>query len=481
MSTTDISFLFVFLPLSLCVCVAGAKWQKYILLIFSLFFYACGSPKYFVLFICMVVVNVVLSYIIQICHKAKGRIAWLGGIIVLIAGILLNVGMLFYYKYYDFAVTNINNFFDMSIFTKNLLLPLGISFFTFKAISLLVDVYKGKVLLTNNPCYAALYLSFYGQVVSGPISRYSEFYENYNDESLSKNKFERFSDGSYLFIKGFCKKVLIANVLSPLVVEIFSMQMENTSAALLWIGSIAFSMQLYYDFSGYSDMAIGIGRMYGISCKANFDYPYCTKSLSEFWRRWHISLGTWFKEYIYFPMGGSRVKSKLRLFFNLFVVWLFTGIWHGSSWAFVFWGLAYFVLIALEKATNMPQRLNSKMARAIYRIFCLFIINLQWVIFNSVSLKTGLNYIKHMFVSAGNDMANTRAIVLLQQYGIFLFIAIIFSVPIIPKVKEILDKRNKSMRLAFGVVEAILLMILFVCAMSFVVAGQNNPFLYGNF
>lgn len=196
---------------------------------------------------------------------------------------------------------------------------------------MLVDVYKEKIVLSKNPCYVALYLSFYGQVVSGPIARYGEFYENYNDENLSKGIFERFSNGSYLFVKGFCKKILIANVLSPMVVEIFSMEIHDTSAALLWLGSIAFSMQLYYDFSGYSDMAIGIGEMYGIKCKENFNYPYCTKSISEFWRRWHISLGNWFKEYIYFPLGGSRVKSKIRLFFNLFVVWLLTGIWHGAS------------------------------------------------------------------------------------------------------------------------------------------------------
>lgn len=480
MSTTDMSFLFAFLPLSLCACLAGAKVQKYILLIFSLFFYACGSPKYFILFIGMVIVNIGLSYIIQACNKRK-KVFEVGRIISLIVGILLNVGVLFYYKYFDFAITNINSVFGMNFATKNLLLPLGISFFTFKAISLLVDVYKGKVVLKGNPCYAALYLSFFGQVVSGPISRYGEFYEKYDDESLNNNKFERFSEGSYLFVKGFCKKVLIANVLSPVVVEIFSMEMRDTSAALLWLGSIAFSMQLYYDFSGYSDMAIGIGKMYGINCNENFNHPYCTRSISEFWRRWHISLGTWFKEYIYFPMGGSRVKSKIRLFFNLLVVWLCTGIWHGASWAFVFWGLAYFVVIAIEKATKMPERLKSNLAKIIYRVFCLMFINFQWVIFNSVSLKTGLNYIKHMFVSAGNELANIRTVVLLQQYGIFIVVAIIFSAPVISKIKELTEKKIKKFRFVVGAVEAIVLMLLFICAMSFVIAGQNNPFLYGNF
>lgn len=480
MSTTDILFLLTFLPVSLLACIANSKIQKYVLLIISLFFYACGSIKYFTLFLSMVVVNIVLGYIIQICNKEKKAIKIIKGLILTI-GVLTNVGLLFYYKYYDFAVININDIFGVSISTKNLLLPLGISFFTFKAISMLVDVYKGKVILSKNPCYAALYLSFYGQVVSGPISRYGEFYENYTEENLSKNKFERFSDGSYLFVKGFCKKILIANVLSPVVVEIFSMNMEYTSAGLLWLGSIAFSMQLYYDFSGYSDMAIGLGNMYGIKSNENFNYPYCTKSISEFWRRWHISLGNWFKEYIYFPMGGSRVKGKLRLFFNLFVVWLCTGIWHGANWTFIFWGLAYFVVIAFEKITNMPNRLKSNILRVAYRIFCLLFINFQWIIFNSVTLEKGLDYIKHMFMSSGNELAKTRALALLQQYGLFIAIAIIFSVPIVPKVKEILEKKNKKVRLLFGILEAIILMILFVAAMSFTVAGKNNPFLYGNF
>ena len=319
MSTTDMLFLLVFLPVSLLACIMSAKLQKYILLIISLFFYACGSVKYFTLFIGLLLVNIVLGYIIQICNKDNKIVKIVKGF-VLAVGILINSGLLFYYKYYDFAVVNVNEIFGVSIQTKNLLLPLGISFFTFKAISMLVDIYRGKVQLSKNPCYAALYLSFYGQIVSGPIARYGEFYDNYTEEYLSKNKFERFSDGSYLFVKGFCKKILIANVLSPVVVEIFSMNMDYTSAGLLWLGSIAFSMQLYYDFSGYSDMAIGLGNMYGIKCNANFNYPYCTKSISEFWRRWHISLGTWFKEYIYFPMGGSRVKSKIRLFFNLLVI-----------------------------------------------------------------------------------------------------------------------------------------------------------------
>lgn len=266
---------------------------------------------------------------------------------------MLNVGILFYYKYYDFTIENINQVFHTEFGAKNLLLPMGNSFFVFKSISLLVDVYKGTVQLEKNPVCSALYLSFFGQIVSGPICRYNDFYQNWKADGLAG-----FSEGGYRFVRGFIKKVLIANMLSPVANEIFNMDMMQTSAPLLWLGAICYSLQLYYDFSGYSDMAIGIGQVYGIHCMENFNYPYATKFVSEFWRRWHISLGAWFKDYIYIPLGGSRVGIKTRLFFNLLVVWIATGIWHGANWTFIFWGLAYFLAIAFEKV-NIPDEFPS--------------------------------------------------------------------------------------------------------------------------
>ena len=312
MATTDVVFVFIFLPVSLLTLAFRPNLQKYVLLLLSLFYYACGSPKYFVLLLGMLVLNVGLAYIIGMMKEKGWEKRW--SLLALVAGIGLNTGVLFYYKYFDFVTVGINQVFGTTIGARELLLPMGISFFTFKAISLLIDVYRGTVILKKNPVYGALYLSFFGQIVSGPICRYHEFYEKTKGKSNKKAVWDMFSDGGYLFVKGFIKKVLFANILSLIVVEIFAMDLEQTSAPLLWLGAISYSLQLYYDFSGYSDMAIGIGQMFGISCPKNFDYPYITKSISEFWRRWHITLGAWFRDYIYIPLGGSRVNSRARLY-----------------------------------------------------------------------------------------------------------------------------------------------------------------------
>ena len=274
--------------------------------------------------------------------------------------------------------------------------------------------------------------------------------------------------------------MVLANVLSHIVTEVFATDITDTSKALLWLGAISFSLYLYYDFSGYSDMAIGIGQMFGIQCQENFNYPYITASVSEFWRRWHISLGTWFKEYIYFPLGGSRVNSKARLYFNLLVVWFLTGIWHGANWNFIAWGLFYFVLIAFEKTTGWPKNFKSRIAQIAYRILTLLFINFQWVLFNSADLHSGLRYIKHMLISPANALADKRALILFGEYGIFVVAGIIFAMPVIPWIKEKASK-NKTASRVVDVVCAVALCVMFLWALSFVVAGQNNPFMYASF
>lgn len=235
----------------------------------------------------------------------------------------------------------------------------------FKSISLLIDVYCGKVVLGKNPVDSALYLSFFAQITSGPICRYNEFYEDNTN----------FARGGYYFVLGFVKKVLLANVLSIITVEVFGMDFSKTTPALLWLGAICYSLQLYYDFAGYSDMAVGLGEMCGISCCENFNYPYMTASVSEFWRRWHISLGSWFRDYVYIPLGGSRTKSKGRIYLNLFVVWLLTGIWHGANWTFIVWGLLYFVVISFEKIFQLPKKSILKQGEApiVFVRWCLLI------------------------------------------------------------------------------------------------------------
>lgn len=481
MSTTDITFLFIFLPISLVTYLMKTQWQKYILLLLSLFFYACGSPQYFVLFLVAVVVNVALGYGINAKNSGGGTYVRCAlSTLCLVVGILFNVSLLFYYKYYDFAVNNMNQWFSTNFQAKNLLLPLGISFFVFKAISFLVDVYRGEVDLKKNPVYPALYLSFFAQIQSGPICRYGDFYSEYEQEMSIRDKVSNITTGGYLFVRGFAKKMVLANVLSHITTEVFAMDVAETSKALLWLGAISFSLQLYYDFSGYSDMAIGIGQMFGIYCPDNFNYPYITASVSEFWRRWHISLGTWFKEYIYFPLGGSRVKSKVRLYFNLLVVWFLTGIWHGANWNFIAWGLFYFVLIAFEKTTGWPKNFKSNITKVVYRVLTLLFINFQWVLFNSADLHSGLRYIKHMLISPANPLADRRAVILFGEYGVFVIAGIIFAMPVIPWIKnKAADHRGASR--VVDVVCAIALCGLFIWGVSFVVAGQNNPFMYANF
>ena len=258
------------------------------------------------------------------------------------------------------------------------------------------------------------------------------------------------------------------------------MDLSTSTPAILWLGSICYSLQLYYDFSGYSDMAIGVSELCGISCPENFYLPYMTASVSEFWRRWHITLGSWFRDYVYIPLGGSRVTSKAKIYRNLFIVWLLTGIWHGARWTFVFWGLGYFIIISLEKAFSIPTRFKSKISRIVYRIFTLLFINFQWVLFNSSDMYNGLRYIKRMFISSGGELANRRTAILLQEYGIFIVAAILFATPVIPKLKSWLCQSKKRQQIG-SVLFSVLLSILFIYAVSFVIAGQNNPFLYGNF
>ena len=475
MIMTDTAFLFFLLPISLIACFLKSGMQKAVLLIISLYFYSVGSREYFFLFMALTIVSTCIAYVIPLLKAGLPRK------FMLFTGIIINAGLLFYYKYFNFSIRIFNDITGASVSTKDLLLPMGISFFTFKSISLLIDVYRGKVTLQKNPLYPLLYLSFFGHVVSGPIGRYEDFYEKDESGISVMERCDDFADGAYLFIRGYCKKVLIANVLSPLVTEIFGMDIGKSSSALLWLGALIYSLQLYYDFSGYSDMAIGIGRIFGFGCHENFNYPYCTQSISEFWRRWHITLGSWFRDYIYIPLGGSRSGGKWRVYFNLFVVWLLTGIWHGANFTFIFWGLTYFAAISLEKYLGLPDRLKTGLSKALYRIFTLVFIVLEWVMFNSSNIARGLSYIAHMFISAGEPLADMRALAILKGYGVILLAAVIFAAPVVPKFKETLSKHEGVLSKIADICMACALNTLFIFSISFVIAGQNNPFLYGNF
>ncbi len=338
-------------------------------------------------------------------------------------------------------------------------------------------LYKGKIKKEEFSILTALvYLSFFGQISSGPIARYSSFVKRITFSKEERNAL--LSDGAVRFLKGFCKKVLLANVLSNIVVEVFD-KTGTLSTGLAWLGSICYSLQLYYDFSGYSDMAIGISNLFGYECPENFRYPYMTKSVSEFWRRWHITLGSWFRDYVYIPLGGSRV-GKARLYLNLFVVWILTGLWYGADWNFVAWGLGYFVLIAFEKASGLPEKIRSKPLQLLYRIAVILIINFQWVMFRVSGFGAGMAFMKRMVIPCRLTVQDARALFLLKDYKWFLVFAILFAFPIVPAIEKAC-KNKKTAYIIYQVVSAAVLILLGAAALSFVTSGQNNPFLYANF
>lgn len=470
MSLTGTVFLFFFLPVSLALFyISSDRVKEYVLLVISLVFYAVGSLDCLLLFIILLILSVVIGRLIS---RVSQR--WIKRIL-LVSGILVNISALAYYKYANFAIEVFNDITGDSVETQKLLLPLGISFFTFKAISYLVDVYKKKVELAPSPVSDALYLSFFPQIQSGPLSRYGE-----SRLDVSNIKTNLFSDGIYRFIIGFNKKVLLSNVLVSISNEVFSTSFDEFSVSMAWLGSICYSLQLFFDFAGYSDMAIGLSEMFGFKCTENFNYPYMTESFAQFWRRWHISLGAWFRDYVYIPMGGSRNKNKYRVYLNLLVVWLLTGIWHGASWNFIVWGLGYFILISLERLTKMPERLHSRVLKVLYRIGVLFVINILWIFFRAKNLTSALKFSKRLFICESGKLANRRVIFLLKDYWAFILFAIILCFPIIPWIEKKVKKKDGLYK-AYQFIYALVLILLFIWAFSFVASGQTNPFTYANF
>lgn len=472
MSITSMLFLFLFLPLSLAVYyISSDKAKEYVLLAISLLFYALGSLRYLVLFTAASLLTVLLGRVMAKTERKGGKV------VLLVIGILLNVGLLGYYKYTDFIIATVNSIGNTAWELRDLMLPLGISFFTFKAISYLADVYRGTAELDPNPMHDMLYLSFFAQIQSGPISRYSEMHSS---AAGGPARADLFSDGVYRFLIGFNKKVLIANVLANISNEVFGGSFDGFSVSYAWLGSICYSLQLFFDFAGYSDMAIGITEMFGYNCRENFHYPYMTESVSGFWKRWHMSLSQWFRDYIYIPLGGSRNDKPYKVYRNLLVVWILTGIWHGADWNFVLWGLGYFVLITFEKATGLPERFRTKAGKIIYRVFSLLFINAEWVLFRAGSLRTGLGFLRRMFVCEKNPLADSRTLFLVKDYWFFLLLAVVLCFPLVPWMGRKLENR-KTLHTVYNAAVGVLVLAAFVWSVSLVVSGQNNPFLYANF
>ena len=470
---SSIVFLFYFLPVVLILyyIIKGSKLLKNILLLVaSLFFYTWGEPWFVLIMIASIILNYIFALMVNKYRERKSASR-----IILILTCIVNLGILFIFKYLGFTIRTINEMTSLNFHIPNIVLPIGISFFTFQAMSYVIDVYREDGKVQKNPIYVALYISFFPQLIAGPIVRYNTIAEQMDSR---KETWQKLSIGTCRFITGLSKKVLIANNMAIVTDRIFQMSADGGIAtSLAWLGSIAYTLQIFFDFSGYSDMAIGLGLMFGFKFEENFNYPYISKSVTEFWRRWHISLGTWFKDYVYFPLGGSRVKNKDKIIRNLFVVWLLTGIWHGAEWTFVLWGLSNFVFISMEKFFGIDRMINHKILRNIYT---LFIVNLNWVLFRSKDLIEAREFILSMFGFLGKGFWSDYTFMFLKEYGVFFIAGIVFSIPIAKRMnKFIVERQPGSILLEIGY--PFVIMALFLMCVSYLTKGTYNPFIYFNF
>ena len=459
---TSINFLYYFLPTVLILYfIVPKKYKNLLLLISSLLFYFYGEPKYIILMI----IEIVLAYFeARLIEKYKSKE-------IFIFSIFIHVLLLCIFKYTNFLITNINGIFNTNISLLNIVLPIGISFYTFQIISYLVDVYKGKLKAQKNFISLATYVSLFPQLIAGPIVRYETINKELDNR---KQTFNDFSSGISRFIIGLSKKVLIANILGELC-NIFILSSEKT-ILFYWIYGISYSLQIYFDFSAYSDMAIGLGRMFGFHFMENFDYPYISKSITEFWRRWHISLSSWFKDYVYIPLGGSR-EGTFKLIRNILIVWLLTGLWHGSEWTFIIWGTFIGILLVIEKL--LLNKYIEKLPSIVRRIYTLFIIMISFIIFSGSNINESFSNIIGLF-NFSNPFINKFTIHYLKDYGLVLIIAIFLSTPIL-KNTIIKLKENKKINNIINILEIIVLLILLVIVTSYLIDSSYNPFLYFRF
>lgn len=472
------AFIFAFLPCCLLgyyvILRKNRKLQNIFLTFCSLFFYAWGEPWFVLIMMGSITANWALALWID---KRRDRHKF-----ILTLTVAMNLAVFFIFKYLGpltFAMLNLDMILSGGIDTPAFSLPIGISFFTFQAMSYVFDVYRKKGEAQKNPLNVALYISFFPQLIAGPIVRYETIAEQINNR---KETFNGFSEGTCRFILGLAKKTLLANNLAIIADAAFAA--DERSVTYAWLGALAYTFQIFYDFSGYSDMAIGLGKMFGFKFLENFDYPYISKSISEFWRRWHISLGTWFRDYVYFPLGGSRVKTNGRLILNLFVVWFLTGIWHGANLTFMLWGLMYFILIATEKMLKKTRQSETAVAgkcqkyglAAIKRVYAMFFVVMGWVLFRAPTVSEAVKYAANMFGIKATGFNDDIAGFWFRESWFFFAFALLFSLPV---AKYIGDKaqKYKAAQALYPVMMTALILITF----SYIVKGSYNPFIYFNF
>ena len=460
---SGIPFLFCFLPCVLLVYfIVPQKGRNAVLLAASLFFYGWGEPKFLLFMVFSIVQGYVFARLIGRGRRKK---------LFLTLSLVLSFALLGYCKYADFFIENFNAVTGLSLPLLKIALPIGISFYTFQIASYEIDVYRGDVAAQHNFIDFAAYVAMFPQLIAGPIVRYRDIAPQLKERTHS---LEAAASGASRFAVGLGKKVLVANVLAQLV-SAYKASAEQT-ALYAWLYAITFTLQIYFDFSGYSDMAIGLGRIFGFSFPENFRYPYIAKSITEFWRRWHMSLGTWFRDYLYIPLGGSRC-SRIRHIFNILVVWMATGFWHGAAWNFVFWGLFYAVLLMAEKFFLLPAL---KKGRVLPHVYVLLAVTLGFVLFDAASLKDALHQLGTLFGAGTASGLGTEALYMLRSYGVVLALAALGATPL-PAMLWKKVQEAKSLAPVLTVAEPLCTFALLALCTAFLVDGSFNPFLYFRF
>ena len=459
MEFTSLIFLFLFFPLFLfCYFLTkNRKLRNFILFIFSVFFYGWGEPIYVFLVLFSIVVNYFLTKLIS--EKKHNKF-------IFILTLIFDIGILILFKYVPFIVESFNAITHLNIPVPNIILPIGISFYTFQMLSYVIDVYRGKVKVQKNIIYLGCYIIAFPQLIAGPIVRYATIEDELDNR---KENMDDFTIGVRRFIVGLVKKILIANVMGLIATEILSQNASVYGFVGSWVAIICYSFQILFDFSGYSDMAIGIGRMLGFHYLENFDYPYLAQNITDFWHRWHISLSTFFRDYVYIPLGGNRVKMP-RFILNILIVWGLTGLWHGASVNFILWGLYYGVILLIEKL--FLKKYLDKLPRIFRHIYTLVIIMFGWVLFRSLTFNEIANIFSSMFMVNGLGNLNLFGYINFFNFSTILafILIIIFVMPIDKKIKE-----------KYPVIADILLIILFILAIMEIIIGSYNPFIYFRF
>lgn len=464
-------FVFMFLPLALGIYyILTPKFRNIGLLVISLIFFAWAHPRYILIILFSIAVNYISALALDNSKTQTGRKVYLA------ISVITNLGLLFYYKYFDFTISSINRLTGHNFPLRNIILPIGISFFTFQGMSYVIDVYRNTVKVQKNPLKVALYIVLFPQLIAGPIVRYSDIEKQIDERHVT---LDDFAYGIQRFICGLAKKAIIANTLAVTVDSIWNRGIEQNTVAIAWLGSIAYMFQIYFDFSGYSDMAIGLGRMVGFRFNENFNLPYISKSISEFWRRWHISLSSWFKDYVYIPLGGNRK----HVYLNLAIVFLLTGIWHGASWHYIAWGIWNGFFILVERVIRNKSVIlikNEKVRNIVSHIYLIAVVLIGWVIFRAPGIKAAAKYILTMFGMRLGDKPGFSFMWYADRWTVFVMILAVFFSTSLPQ-KLYVNIKDGVNEHVLSILKYACLLVLFYMSMLRIVSGTYNPFIYFQF